>query len=72
MTPLAHARRLGDVDGALADAVGSLAELYYAARYGRRWLTAEERAGADDTLRTIEARLREVRPGRLRRSGDLS
>jgi len=72
MTPLAHARRLADVDGALAEATRSLAELYYAARYGRRWLTSDERAAADRTLQTLDERLRELRPGRLRRSGDLS
>jgi hypothetical protein len=72
MTPLAHAGRLADVDAPLADAVRGLAETYYAARYGQRWLTPEDQAEADARLARIDERLREVRPGRLRRGGDLA
>jgi len=72
MTPMTHARRLRDIDDALSDAVAALAELYYAARFGGRWLSAEEREQADARLAAMDARLRELRPGPIRRAGDLS
>lgn len=51
--PLAHADALGDDEAARA--VRTLGSLYYAARFGRRLLTAEERAVAEDALRVVEA-----------------
>lgn len=63
-----HAESLSRVDGALADAVAGVADLYYASRFGRRLLSSEELERADRGVNRIQERLRELRARRGTRS----
>ncbi|MBL0922591.1 MAG: DUF4129 domain-containing protein, partial [Phycisphaerales bacterium] len=53
--PLSHARDIESRSQGAAESVRVLAELYYAARFGRRLLTEEELASAEAALRRLES-----------------
>lgn len=53
--PLAHAGAIAPSSGPAAESLRTLADLYYAARFGRRSLTAEELALAESALTRLEA-----------------
>ncbi len=53
--PLAHARAIESQSSPASEALRTLADLYYAARFGRRALSDDELARADHALSTLEA-----------------
>jgi hypothetical protein len=53
--PLAHASAIAADSAPASESLRILADLYYAARFGRRPLTAAELARADAALHTLEA-----------------
>lgn len=56
--PLAHARALAAERPEVAAIVGELTDRFYAARYGGRRLTADDRAAADRQLERLRAAVR--------------
>ncbi len=63
-----HAAALTRIDAELAAAVGTIADLYYASRYGRRLLTEDELRHAEGTLSRLRERLAEMREHRRSRT----
>lgn len=61
-----HADSLRRVDGALASAARTVADLYYASRYGRRLLTADELQNARSRVDLMRERISALRAKRSR------